>query len=220
MRNRTVTITGVADTGAQSNLWGLREFLNCGYSTKDLMPVETQIRAANKNPINVLGAFKGLIKGKSPSGDVISSLSYVYISDSVSTFYMSYDTMVDLLMVDRYFPTIGGCTGPEVPATPVLHYVRSLNAGCANPPNDEVISCKCPQREATPMRPSELPYPAISENNERMKKWLMDRFASFTFNTCPHRPLPCMTGPPIEIHLDESATPKCCHTPAPVPRHW
>ena len=29
-----------------------------------------------------------------------------------------------------------------------------------------------------------------------------------------------MTGPPVEIHIDESAKPKACHTPAPIPIHW
>ena len=53
-----------------------------------------------------------------------------------------------------------------------------------------------------------------------MKKWLLDRYAASTFNTCPHRALPSMEGPPIEIHIDPSATPKVCHTPAPVPLHW
>lgn len=53
-----------------------------------------------------------------------------------------------------------------------------------------------------------------------MKKWLLDRYASSTFNTCPHRVLPSMEGPPIEIHIDPSAPPKARHTPAPVPLHW
>ena len=53
-----------------------------------------------------------------------------------------------------------------------------------------------------------------------MKAWLLDRYASSTFNTCPHRALPSMEGPPIEIHVEPTATPKACHTPAPVPLHW
>eukprot|EP00745_Piridium_sociabile_P016047 TRINITY_DN23877_c0_g1_i16.p1 TRINITY_DN23877_c0_g1~~TRINITY_DN23877_c0_g1_i16.p1 ORF type:complete len:1035 (+),score=142.70 TRINITY_DN23877_c0_g1_i16:69-3173(+) len=53
-----------------------------------------------------------------------------------------------------------------------------------------------------------------------MREWLLNRYANSTFNTCPHRPLPCMTGPPIEIHIDDSATPRTCHTAAPVPLHW
>ena len=29
-----------------------------------------------------------------------------------------------------------------------------------------------------------------------------------------------MTGPPIEIHIEEDAKPKACHTAAPIPLHW
>ncbi len=53
-----------------------------------------------------------------------------------------------------------------------------------------------------------------------MKAWLLQRYASSTFNTCPHRALPCMEGPPVEMHVDPGATPKACHTPANIPLHW
>ena len=32
--------------------------------------------------------------------------------------------------------------------------------------------------------------------------------------------MPTMTGPPMEIHIDESATPLACHTAALIPIHW
>ena len=53
-----------------------------------------------------------------------------------------------------------------------------------------------------------------------MRAWLLDRYASSTFNTCLHRALPSMEGPPVEIHVDPAAPPKACHTPTPVPLHW
>ena len=68
--------------------------------------------------------------------------------------------------------------------------------------------------------PAELPFPCIPINNKRMRAWLLDRYASSTFNTCPHCALPSMGGPPVEIHVDPATRPKACHTPAPVPLHW
>ena len=68
--------------------------------------------------------------------------------------------------------------------------------------------------------PKDLPFECIPENNERMEKWLLKYFASSTFNTCPHCPLPHMTGPPAEIHLKDDAIPKAVTTPATVPIHW
>ena len=53
-----------------------------------------------------------------------------------------------------------------------------------------------------------------------MEEWLLHRFASSTFNTCPNGPLPCMTGPPVEIHLEDGVIPSTVHTAAPVPIHW
>ena len=45
-----VAVDGIAHTGAQSNLWGLHDFLEAGYSLNDLRPVYLNIRAANRNP--------------------------------------------------------------------------------------------------------------------------------------------------------------------------
>ena len=53
-----------------------------------------------------------------------------------------------------------------------------------------------------------------------MKAWILKRYASSTFNTCPHAALPSMDGPPVEIHLDPNAPPKACSTPANIPIHW
>ena len=52
----------------------------------------------------------------------------------------------------------------------------------------------------------ELPFPCLPENSEKMKAWLLERYGASTFNTCPHRPLPCMEGPPIEIFLHKPLT--------------
>ena len=52
-----------------------------------------------------------------------------------------------------------------------------------------------------------------------MKQYLLDRYASSTFNNCPHHPIPEIPGPPISIHVDPNATPVSCNTPAQVPLH-
>ena len=68
--------------------------------------------------------------------------------------------------------------------------------------------------------PDVLPFEPVPKNIDLMKEWLFKTFASFPFNTCPHQPLPRMSGPDIQIHVDENATPKACHTPASIPIHW
>lgn len=217
-----VTIQGIADTGAQSNLWGLQDFIKAGFSQSELKPVQLDVRAANRNPIKIIGAFQGQFHGESPQGQTVSCNAMVYVSDAVSGFYLSYDTMVDLLIIDNNFPTIGGAqSSPSLASehlcTDATCHVRSLNSGC---PKMEKGSCGCPLRSAVPDRPTCLPFLPTSGNNDKMKDWLLNRYCSSTFNTCPHRPLPCMTGPPIEIHVDPAATPRTCHTAASIPMHW
>ena len=71
-----------------------------------------------------------------------------------------------------------------------------------------------------PLPPASLPFDPVPQNNQRMKQWLLQQYGSSTFNTCPHKPLQEMAGPPIEIHLDEGAKPRVCSTPASIPLHW
>ena len=43
----------------------------------------------------------------SPKKEVISCDGIVYVSDSVTGFFLSYETMVDLLIINKDFPTVG-----------------------------------------------------------------------------------------------------------------
>ena len=219
--NKTVwaSIEAIADTGAQTNVWGLEDFQMAGFSVGDLRPSSLKIRAANASQMNIVGQFKGLFKGKSPSGEDISCEDTVIVSDSVKGFFLSCNTMKELLIIDRQFPIIGSAAPSVKSIKPNEFSIRALSAGCGHP-HDDLPTCNCPQRTVVPDKPKSLPFDPIPENNAKMKQWLLDRYASSTFNTCPHRALPCMTGPPMAIHIDDSAEPKVCHKPAPVPLHW
>ena len=199
------SVMAVADSGAMSNLWGLESFLNCGFDISDINSVKIDIHAANKTQLNILGFINTKISGTCNDGETIVCTAKVYISDSCNDFYLSYDTMLDLGILGRNFPSIGQFRQEQVAA------IMSNNS-------DE--TCHCPKRSNVPERPAKLPFSPTEDNAEKMGKWLLDTFKSSTFNTCPHCPLPAMTGPPIEIHVSETATPKACHTAAPVALHW
>ena len=53
-----------------------------------------------------------------------------------------------------------------------------------------------------------------------MKEWLLQRYGTSTFNTCPYCALHCMVGPPIEIYLDPFDKPAAVHSLASVPLYW
>ena len=226
-------VSAIADTGAQSDLWSMKDFLACGFSHDDLLPVSLGLSAANRSPISIEGAFFAEITTRPHNSEATSCRSMIYVSTSVQAMYLSYDSLLNLGILSNYFPspqTVDTPTGrchtsdPESVNTtyelPPINPVRAINNGCNTSSDQRDITCSCPQHDATPPRPSELPFPCTAENNGQMKKWLLHRYASSTFNTCPHRALPNMEGPPIEIHVDPTATPKACHTPASVPLHW
>ena len=47
--------------------------------------------------------------GLTPTKELIECTAIVYVSNSVRGFYLSYDTMKNLYIVDNDFPTIGSC---------------------------------------------------------------------------------------------------------------
>ena len=207
------TVMAVADSGAMSNLWGLKEFLDSGFSTDDLTPVTIDIKAANKINLNIIGYLNANIFGHSGDGNIISCCDKVYVSDNVQDCYLSFDTMLELGILSGNFPAVGQFSQEQVAIT---HATLSTGTG----DTDTGTICDCPKRSPVPPRPEKLPFAPIPENNGKMRDWLLDRFKSSTFNTCPHTPLPAMTGPPIEMHVDETAKPKACHTATPVALHW
>ena len=235
--DKSMNILGVADTGAQADLMGLQDFLKAGFNKDILKNIPLKVRAANHQVIDIAGGFVANLEGNGPNDVKVKCQSLVLVSNSISGLYVSFDTLIKLKVISSNFPSIGAanpietCSSSTLPASEELNSKKDDdtnqgcsvkmvdNQGCSEKPVDD-SPCKCPQRSAVPLRPKTLPYEPIPENNEKMKKWLLSYFGSSTFNTCPHRPLQEMAGPPIEIHVSEDATPRVCNTPAHIPLHW
>ena len=221
-----VSIAAIADTGAQTNLWGFDDFSKAGYGTVRLQKPSVKLFAANKQAIDVVGGLEVELSGQTPLGDMVSCKAMVYISKSVSGFFLSYGALMDLFILDENFPIVGSClptaqdpSPPNLHGNPVSFSVRAINLGCLME-NGEDEPCGCPQRSNVPPKPSSLPFPPVPGNIKKMKEWLLKRYASSTFNICPHRPLQQMAGPPVEIHVDKSAKPRDCKKAASIPVHW
>ena len=219
-RSQFVTVAGIADTGAQSNIWGLSDFLRAGLDKNDLQPTSMRITAANKQPLPIAGGLRCRVEGESDGGDKVSCMAMIYISEAVSGLFISFDTMISLRIVSPQFPIVGSADGRMVESRQMLGAVstselnRELNSGCQSE------QCKCPLRSDVPGRPKVLPFEPTIGNNSKMKEWLLDYFKASTFNTCPHQPLHEMSGPPVEIHIDPDAEPKRCRTPSRIAVHW
>ena len=202
-------ISAMADTGCQSCLAGVKAIKKLGLSTEDLVPVTLQMRAADNHDINILGAVILRLSGKSNKGEERSTRQIVYITNSTDRFFLSREACVDLGIVTTDFPTISEET--EI----------SINAASTTPPQQEIQQeCSCPRRTKPPPTPTSLPYPATEANRQQLQQYLLDYYASSTFNTCEHQILPLMDGPPMRLMIDPQATPTAHHSPIPVPLHW
>ena len=215
-------ITAVADTGAQLCLWSTTGFVAAGFTPSDLIPVSIDLVAANKLPIKIAGSIILRLQGHWPDSEPFSCATMVYVSEAARGFYLSWEVMMDLAIVSPNFPSVGAAADPaatQQPPTRSTERHGSLNAGGLAQTTYSIDSCSCPPRTVVPVRPVALPFESTPANNSKMEEWLLHRFTSSIFNTCPHRPLPCMTGPPVEMHLEDGVIPRAMHTAAPVPIH-
>ena len=102
-----VIVRALADTGAQSNLWGWKHFQDAGFGKNDLLLVSITVQAANKIPIKIVVAFRATVSEMYPKNEVVNCNSVIYVSDSVTEFFLSYETLVELLIIYSYFHTFG-----------------------------------------------------------------------------------------------------------------
>lgn len=221
-----VDISAVADSGAQSDLWSLDEFLRAGYTMDNLSPVSLSLNAANKSPIKIDGAFFAYIKGQTSNARTVCCRSMVYVSRDVKSLYLSYDTMLSLGIIDSGFPQVGKFTPAHQIEYTRVHTINgedrnemTLSSICGDTKDDGDV-CDCPKRTQVPDRPTALPFPCVPENIPRMRSWLLEQYRSSSLNKCPHQRLPVMTGPSIEIHLKDNVKPVANHKAASVPVYW
>lgn len=217
--SKLIKVAAVADTGAQSDLWSLDGFLKAGYKLSDLSPVSLPLHAANKSPIRIDGVFNASFTGQSHNGGKVTCRLTVYVSRDVVTLYLSYDTIINLSIMNRKFPQIGlYSANPDIdPVMPSPGTDVSLVCGVTNA---DGTTCQCSKRTPVPERPTLLPFPCTPENNNKMRNWLLDHYGSSPFNTCPHQALPSMNGPLVEIHLRDDEVSVSRHKAIPVPVHW
>lgn len=198
----------IADSGAQSCLWSRREFLRSGFKMDDLIDVHHSMEAANNAPIQIDGAIILRLSGQNESGLEVEAAVMTYISPDAKRFYLSRQAMIQLQVIHPNFPCVGSALEADSECNSISH--GSL----------PIPGCGCLKRELPPGKPETLPFACSKENSDQMKEWLFERYASSTFNKCPHQILPEMEGPPIKFHIDPDAKPVIFRKPAPVPLHW
>lgn len=142
----------------------------------------------------------------------------IYVSQDVRRLYLSFDTILELGIGNRDFPAV-----EQFSASPNRHLTarkaHSVAEICGTTRDDGAI-CDCSRRSCVPERPLSLSFKCVPKNITKMKEWLLRRYESSAFNTCPHQSLPEMTGLPVEIHIKDGTKPIACHKPASISIHW
>ena len=202
-------VSAMADTGCQSCLAGLKVVKKLGVSVKDLIPVNNEMRAANNDNIHILGATILRLSGKSNEGKERSTRQMVYVTDNTDKLFLSREACIDLGIIPKTFPTIG-----EAEEAEFANFISTTDASLSQQ------ECQCPKRTKPPPIPTSLPFPATEANREKLQQYLLDYYASSTFNTCEHQALPLMDSPPMRLMINPNATPVAHHSPIPVPLHW
>ena len=206
------------DSCAQSCLWSKKEYLSAGFKEEDLIPVSLGLKAANKSSIEISGAILARIEVEINKEKHLCS-TMVYVSPSCDGFYLSLEAMLDLNLLQ----TLNNCAHIDAACGLMAGSDGNVDAtaeAAPHPPMSSDEPCTCPVRTPPPARPDKLPFPVTPENNAKMENWLLEEFASSTFNKCPRQHLPEMTGPPVEIHLKDGAVPYKAQTAVSVPLHW
>ena len=213
------TVTALTDTGCQSCLAGSNLLQKLGLTIPDLIPVTTKMRSANNEGIKILGALLLHISASDRHGRTLSSNQMTYVMDRPGTFFLSREACTDLGIIPKTFPTIGESLAISGLSFNAASFAPQAKGQATTAPEGATAPCGCPRRTA-PLPLPRFPFPRTVSNRLWLQEYLLNYYKSSTFNTCPHQPLPHMSGPPMELMVDPEATPVAHNSPIPVALHF
>ena len=211
----TTSCTAVADTGATVTCGGPDVLAALGVQQTDLLPTNIRLFAANKSRLRVLGVLPITVSLTSDGHDQ-QIPEMLYVVHDLSGMYLSKDMLASLGSIPPSFPYPPASRPADTSSADVRSVVASKEDSSGSP---KLAPCGCPMRANAPDPPL-IPEGATEADIPRLKELLLNHYASSTFNTCSHQPLPLMHGPPLEFALKPDAVPRAVYTPAVVPCHW
>ena len=191
--NRSVSTSIFPDSGASICLGGPDHLEILNVPQKDLIPCKKGISAVGGSRLHCLGwlPVEFTVQGH-------KTTQPLFICENVDRIYFSKEACLAVTILPPSFPNpmysrqdtsqVSGITKESLPRT--------------NPPE----------------KPNKIPYAPTPENIPKLKKYLLDKFATSTFNKSA--PFPSMKTTPAHIHLKPDAVPYARHSPIPIPRHW
>ena len=161
-----VDVEGIADTGAQCSIWCLDQFLKAGFAMSYLSPTVLSLNAANKLPICIDGVFFANITRTPSTKSAPPCHSMVYINRDIKALYLSYNSMLQLGIINRDFPTVGKFqqeldnkrSKDPKKSTETLAGPSPVASTCDVTRGKGGVF-ECPRKAAAPVCPKELPLP-------------------------------------------------------------
>ena len=187
---RTVLVTAVADTGAQTTTAGEDILMKLGCNHNSLLRSKHSLRAINNYSLPIKGA---LIVTISLGGE--TCLETIYICPKVKRLYISQASFKKLRLIFKIFP--------EEPRSEIVTAMNDQKVS-----DDMLAPCGCPTRFSCLPVPDTLTLLTTPEYHEELENLIKCYFANSRFNTCTHQKLQTMTGEPLFI----SFLPTCSHT--------
>ena len=132
-------------------------------------------------------------------------MQMLHIVSELRSLFLSKICLKDLGIISEQFPR------------PCM---KTVVANMVAEEDGDLALCGCPRRTAVPDPPAALPFDPTEENVDKLKDYIIRRYATSTMNMCAHQILPEATGPPVQFTLKDGETPTAVHTPAVIPLHW
>ena len=213
----------LCDTGAQVDCMNRKQLRALGLMESQLLKPEVVVGCANDTKADVLGVFFGRVLAMEDKVKVQVQVLFYVLKDGGSI--LSNHTCEKLGLVSPDFPKVGEHLVPlgqdvQLRVNEVKRQASGdlyQEAGVCDP--DSSLPCRCPRREYVDP-PTQIPFPAVASNRERLEEWIKDYYASSAFLNCKRQEMPCTQGPPMKIHLRPDAVPVAIHKPVPVPLHF
>ena len=188
----TTSCPAVVDTGATVTCCGPNVLAALGVQRADLLPSNIRLFAANKSRLQVWGILPVTL-ALTADGGHRQVTELLHIAWDLSGMYLSKDVLAALGSITPSFPY----PPPSHPGTAFTAVdVHSVAGSPAASDGSQQAPCGCPLRTATP-DPPQIPAGATEGDIPQVKELLLSHYASSTFNTCSHQPLPLMHGPPL-----------------------
>ena len=190
-------IHALPDTGANISLLGPKQLEMLGITADEITKSNKVLNVAGGTNIETSRKFAATIELGSKKTEIT-----IFFCNCVHRFFLSRQACIDLGIVPSTFPYPPN----EVPMV-----------GSVSATNTVKIKKMCTKNNG-PAKPSNLPVAPIEENIPKLRKYLIDCFASSVFNQ--QKPFPKLSTPPARIHLKEDfAIPKPAYQPAVVAEH-